>query len=437
LNVPIIKLITKNTGRARLSLCLLLAFFPNLAAAASKISIAPYLDLNYSSNIFWDSSAVSDSTYSPGLELNFDISQFNFFLNADGKIYQSNDYLNQSSIYGGFTFYKALSARDTFFLSPDFSLTQFKGDMSYLNTAIPSLAVGLKHILSEQLYSRIGLNIRHSNYLEEDSYDRLRLAAFLEMSAFFRTQTTLRLTLGMNYLFFPHILTEIPAATSASFKVSEAAGATAATEPHNRRGNPDRPAPVPPTPPIPPNPPNPPVPPTPPQPEPDPEASTISTTLNLELPQPFVVFRVAQGIGFKTGLIAEIQYRKNRNRVQNFNALMIDEWALQQMDEDFFWQGTRLSLAFRTEAVLKMEIVMDFSYSQKQYDGMDALDMDGDPIQPQAFREDRLSQVTMKIAKSFGNFGFYISGSYRKNISNDLYFRYDFFTITTGLDYVI
>ena len=43
----------------------------------------------------------------------------------------------------------------------------------------------------------------------------------------------------------------------------------------------------------------------------------------------------------------------------------------------------------------------------------------------------------MKIARSFGNFGFYITGSYRKNISNDLYFRYGFYTISAGLDYVM
>lgn len=408
--------ITKITARASLSLCLLLAFLPNLSMAANNnISIAPYLDFNYSGNIFWDSSAVSDSTFSPGLELNFASRQFNLFLTADGKIYRSNDYLNQSTIYGGFNFYKVLSARSTFFLSPDFSLTQFKGDMSYLNTAIPSLAVGLKHIFSTQLYSRISLNLRHSNYLEENSYDRLRMAAFWEMSAFFKTQTTLRLTLGMNYLFFPHIFTEMPAATVAS-------------DPHHRRGNPNPPTPVPPTPPTPPDPPNP---------QPESQISTVPATIALSIPQPFFVFRVAQGLGYKTGLIAEIQIRKNPNRVQSFDALVIDEWALQQMDEDFFWQGTRLSLAFRTEAILKMEIAMDFSFFLKQYDGMEALDMDGVPILSQAFREDRLSQVSLKIAKSFGNFGFYITGSYRKNLSNDLYFRYGFYTISTGLDYVM
>ena len=142
-------------------------------------------------------------------------------------------------------------------------------------------------------------------------------------------------------------------------------------------------------------------------------------------------------MGFKTGLIAEIQYRKNRNLGPDFDLLAIDEWALQQMDEDFFWQGTRLSLALKTEAILNMEIAIDFSYYLKQYDGLDALDMNGAPLLPHEFRADRLSQITMRIAKSLGHFGFYLIGSYRKNISNDLYFQYDSYTISTGMDYVL
>ncbi|MCX6555566.1 MAG: hypothetical protein NTZ12_11250 [Candidatus Aminicenantes bacterium] len=316
-----------------------------------------------------------------------------------------------------------LSKRSTVFLSPDISLTQFKGDMSYLNTAIPSLTVGLKHVFSSQIYGRIGFNLRHSDYLEEDSYDHWRTAAFLEMNAFFKTQTTLRLTMGLNYLFFPHIVTEIAAATSAPSGINASAASVSETKIRYRRGVPVQPTPDPPTPSDPSNP------------QPEPEIPLVSTTVNLSIPQPFIVFRAAQGLGYKTGLIAEIQYRKNRNLLKDFDPLTIDEWALQRMDEDFFWQGTRISLALKTEAILNMEIAVDFSYYFKQYDGLDALDMNGEPILPQAFREDRLSQLTMKMTKSLGDFGIYLNGSYRKNVSNDLYFHYNFYTISAGLDY--
>ncbi len=387
--------------------------FSSPVVADSSISFTPYLNYDYSSNIFWDMLAVSDSIISPGLELNLDARQFNFFLNAGSKIYQNNDYLNQAIFSVGFNYYKILSKRISIFLSPEFNLIQFKADMAYLNTTIPSLTIGLKHILSTQFYSRIGFKLRFSNYLEENSYDRWRASAFGEISAFLRTQTTLRLTVGINTIYFPHIVTQIPTASVQSTRhVSVAAPTVTGIR---RRGRPDQPAP------------------NPPAPEPEPEIPL--TTVDLSIPQPFIIFRAAQGLGYKSGLIAEIQFRKNRDLLQGFDPLTIDEWALQRMDEDFFWQGARFSLALKTEAVLNMEIAIDFSYYMKEYSGLDALDMNGDPVLPNIFRKDRLSQVIVKLARSLGRFAFYINGSYRKNVSNDLYFQYNFYTISAGLDY--
>ncbi|HSQ35372.1 MAG TPA: hypothetical protein VLQ89_05195 [Candidatus Binatia bacterium] len=397
------------TGRALLglSLFLFMGLLPRPAGAAENFSLSPYLDYSYSSNIFWDSSAVSDAAVSPGVELNLAAGQFVFFLNADGKIYQSNDYLNRSMISGGFNFFAILSKRSSFFISPDVTLTRFQGEMSYLNTAIPSLVFGLKHVFSDRLYGRVGLSLRHSDYFDEDSYDRWRAAAFGEISLFFKSQTTLRLSLGLNYLYFPHFVMDAaePAALAAT-------GTTAAASPAagSRRHLPGSSAP-------------------------QPGPNVAVNTVELSFPQPYIVFRVAQGLGYQTGLIAEVQFRKNRDILENFDPLAVDEWALQQMDEDFFWQGTRLSLALKTEALLKLEIALDFSYLAKEYDGLSALDLNGDPVQPLAFRADTLAQVTMKIAKSLGHVAFYLTGSYRNNVSNDLYFRYDFYTISAGLDY--
>jgi hypothetical protein len=420
-------LLEKITGRARLSLCLALTISPLLTSAASKISVTPYLDYNYSTNIFWDYSAVKDSVFSPGLNLNLAASQFNFFLSSDNNIYQSNDYLNQSMIFGGLNYSKILSTRTSLFLSADLGLTQFKDDMSYLNTVIPSLAIGLKQVLSAHVYSRIGLNLRHSDYTGEASFDRWRMTAFLELSAFLKTQTTLRLTCGLNYLYFPHVAMEVPLAVSASMKIKPETIASSTAGAGHRRHTPDPPGQDIPSP----SPPSP----DPSDPQPESQITFVSTTIDLSIPQPFVMFRVSQGLGYKTGLIAEIHYRKNRDLVQRFDPLAVDEWALQQMDEDFFWQGTRFSFALKTEAILKLQIAVDFSYFLKQYDGLDALDMNGDPIVPQAFRTDRLTQVIMKIEKSSGQLSCYLAGGYRKNISNDLYFQYGSYTISMGLDY--
>ncbi len=318
------------TGRAWLSLFFMLFWGSLPCAAESKLTLSPYMDYSYSNNIFWDSSNIGDTTVSPGLGLEFTTPSFNLFLNADGKVYRSNNQLNSSMFSGGFSIYKMISKRSSLFVSPDLSLVQFQGDMSAMNSLIPGLSVGVKHMFADHLFGRLGLSVRHSNYLNEDSYDRLRLGAFWEMSTFFKTQTTIRLTLGMNYLVFPHIATMVAVTTDAIGTREAAPAATAASsEPRNRRGTPDPAPPDPPSPPLPPEPipPDPDAPSDPSLPGPETKTSLVPATIDLAIPQPFVALRIAQGIGFKTGLIAEFLYRKNQRPLQGIQAISTTEWA--------------------------------------------------------------------------------------------------------------
>ncbi|MCU0235652.1 MAG: hypothetical protein MUC72_01035 [Acidobacteria bacterium] len=419
------------TGRARLSLWLVFFLWGLSIAAESKLTLSPYLDLSYSDNIFWDMTRVGDATISPGLGLDLKAGSCNFFLDADGKVYQTNNYLNSSMVSGGFSLFRVFSPRTSLYIMPDISLIRFQGSLSYLDSTAPGMVIGIKHALSDHVYGRIVLGVRHSNYLNEDSYDRIRLASSLELSAFFKSQTTVRLTLGMNYLIFPHIVTQVPAAT---FNAAEdvPAGAAANSDPGTRRGKPA--PPTPPSPPQPPTPPTPPSPSDPPAPLPETETVPVSTVIDLAIPQPYVVVRIAQGLGFKTGIVAEFMVRKNQALLQGMQAIGASEWTLEQTDEDFFWQGTRFSVAVKTESILGVEVALDLSFSSKQYQGIEALDLDGVPIQPLVFRSDTLAQANLRISRRFGSLGLFVAGSYRENRSNDLYFQYDFFTISGGVD---
>jgi hypothetical protein len=186
---------------------------------------------------------------------------------------------------------------------------------------------------------------------------------------------------------------------------------------------------------VPPTPPSPPAPPGEPAPEPETQTPLVPTTIDLAIPQPYFALRIAQGIGFKTGLIAEFLFRKNQRSLQGIEALSAAEWALEQIDEDFFWEGTRLTLGIKTEALLGLELSVNVSASAKRYQGIAALDLDGNPILPEAFRSDTLAQVNAVASKSLGKFGVSLSGGYRKNDSNDPYFRYDFVAFTFSIGY--
>jgi hypothetical protein len=318
------------------------------------------------------------------------------------------------------------------FISPEFSLIRYSDSVSFLNTTAPSITIGLKHALSAQVSGRIGAGLHYSDYLNEDAYDRYRLAAYLEMSAFFKTQTTVRLTLGMNYQFFPHIA--VQASTTAATPVSLASAATSgsgAGSPHNR----GTPSPGPPDQTEPPDPP--PSDPGTSPPAAEPQLDASPTIIDLTIPQPYVTLRIAQGIGFKTGIVAEFMFRKSQAPLEGIQSIAASEWALEQTDENFFWQGTRLSLGFKTEALLDLEIALDLSLSKKLYPGIAALELDGVAVQPLADRSDSMAQANARIAKKLGPLSLYVNASYRRNESNDLYFQYDFLTIAAGMDLAI
>ena len=231
------------------------------------------------------------------------------------------------------------------------------------------------------------------------------MAAFLELSAFLPSQTTLRVTAGLNYLRFPHITVSGASADGTPY-------GNGGNGQQNGRGGPTRPV-------------------TP------ADDGTAPSSVVLAIPQPFVIARVAQGIGFTSGVYAEFMLRRNQDPLQGIQALAASEWALEQTDDDFFWEGTRLSLGLKTEALLGLEISLDLSLLDKKYRGIDALDLDGRPIQPPATRADTLSQASLRISKRLHRTDFSTALTYRRNESNDLYFQYDFLTISAGLQFTL
>ncbi len=406
---------------ALVSLCAILFLWGAVLAAESRLTLSPYFDFSFSDNIFWDRSRVGDTILSPGVSLDLSANSWNFFLNADGRIYQKNDYLNSALVSGGATFIKVFSSRTSLFVSPEFSLTRYGGSISFLNTATPGIAIGLKHALSDQVSGRLGVGLRYSDYLNEDSYDRYRLAAFLELNAFFRTQSSVRLTLGMNYQLFPHIAIQVaaPAAFPAALAGGLDPGSGTGSSYHRGVPAPGQPGPgsIPPV--------------------AEPQVDGTATVIDLSIPQPYATIRIAQGIGYKTGFVAEFMVRKSLAPLEGIQAIAASEWALEQTDEDFFWEGGRLSLGIKTEALLGLEISVDLSFFKKEYPGIVALDLDGVTIQPPSYRSDTLAHANVRMAKRLRSLILFVRGGYRKNHSNDLYFQYDFLTISAGMDLAI
>lgn len=388
----ILKKLNKATGRGWLSLFLLLLPLFDFPSDERRFTVSPYFDSAYVSNIFWDASRIKDSILFPGVSIDSRGKGFTLYLDADGRIYQHNPDLNSAKLNAGLEYFKTLSDRSSLFLSPDLSINLFRSEFSDLNALITALSFGIKHNFSQKIFGRIGFHVHYSKFGNYRFYDHYQASGFGEINLFLRTQTLLRATVGLNYIHLPHIAESVSGET------------VFPTDRGRRRGR-----------------------------------NTVgidpSSPISLSIPQPYVSLRISQAFGAATGLVGEFKYRRNNSEMAGIEQFISEEWTLQQMNEDFFWEGPRISVGLNTEIPLGVHLAAEFSYADKTYNGIAARDIQGQVITPELTRRDRLFQVTAKLEKKFNKIGASLHSIYRNNDSSDLYFIYDSVTIMAGLSY--
>ncbi len=381
----------KKGGAGLFALLLLIAFsLSALGGDSFSLQLYPYVDTVYTNNVFWDSTQVSDKIVSPGVEIDYSSSNMNFYLNANGRFYSENSYLNSYFISSGLEIFKALGGRDLLYITPNISSNTFNDELSYLNNISESITIGLKKYLTKSFLLKMGVRGTNKNYSSYDSYDHIKLSSFFELNKFLPSQTTFRGRFGFNYLYFPHIIE-----TEEYIKIY----------PIGRRGRMRT------------------------------DIISVENTYSLSLPIFYSTVRIAQSVGTLTGLVFEYSYRKKLSSDKTIPDLSEDEWILTKMNDDFFWDGSRFSIALKTTKLLKTTIAFEFSYFSKFYDGIFIRDLVGEIIQPGEYRNDTMYQGTFSITKNIGRLNLYLKGIYRENSSNDDFFDYNLFTIMGGIDY--
>jgi len=382
--------IKKGRGGAFLLFFFFILSVVTFAGDGFKLQLFPYVDTIYTNNVYWDSTQVSDRIISPGVEVDYSSSNLNFYFDATGRFYTENNFLNSYFLSSGFEFYKALGGRDLLYITPNISINTFNSELSYLDNMEEGLTIGLKKYLTKSFLIKTGIKGINKDYSSYDSYDHFKFSSFLQLNKFFKTQITLRGTVGFNYLYFPHIIE-----TQQYIQVF----------PIGRRGRNGT------------------------------EMITEESSYTLSLPIFYSTLRLAQSVGTLTGLVLEYSYRKKLVEDKVIPDMSEDEWILTKMNDDFFWDGSRYSIALKSTKFFGLTTAVEFSYFSKLYEGIFIRDLVGEIIQPGEYRKDTMYQGTFSIMKSFGRLNVYLKGIYRDNSSNDDFFDYNLFTIMGGIDY--
>ncbi len=358
-----------------------------------SLSITPFFDTVYTSNLYWDYEEVADQVFVPGFTLDIASDRINMYFTGIYRLYKENSQLNSQMLETGFEYFIPLGSRSYAFFSGMFSSNFYTDDMNYLNKSSPGAIFGIKKYLTKTFLLRAGIRAFYDKYYNYNPYDHYKSGLFIEANKFFKTQTTLRLTGGINYIYFPHLISD------------EITYYKEIIHPRGRKSSSIE-VPV-----------------------------TIYETYEVDVPQTFFTFRIAQGLSTKTGLIFEIHGRMNYEDMENLSTFVDEEWVLERMNDDFFWEGIRISSALKTIAILESTISLELTYIDKTYNGIYARDLVGEVILPGEWRKDSLYQMKFLFQKRIKNLKAYINVILRKNTSNDPYFDYTLFAISGGVDY--
>lgn len=379
--------------------------------AAKNLNIGIDYNGYYSDNIFMNASAITDyvSQFHAGIDLS--AKKFNFYLDADGGIYKDNPEFNTFNIEPGMEFLHNLNGRNAVQVTLGYAVLNYKELFSDFNYSGPKLQANLKIYTAGQFILKGGYDFESRDYPNYDSFDFLNHKAFLEISRFFKSQTTVRLQAGFNYRYYPHIVQNLDFGDDYNYfdnKKSQGQWKHKGPGPHSP-SDPADPS--------------------------DPSGPDELIYDSMGIPNVYGSLSVVQGFGTRVGITGEAELRKNFRGLDDADALIKNSYIIYPYNDDYLWDGSRFSLTIKIVLFKTFAVEGAVSYADKNYPGVYVMDADGNVKEPAVEREDSLLLYTLKLSKKIGKLDIFAGIRFRDNTSTDDYFLYNMLTISAGIGY--
>ncbi len=363
--------------------------------AAAKVEVAVNTDISgiYSDNIFKNADAMADFISRLHTDLILSTNALEFYLDASADFYLDYPEFNYFTLEPGIRFFQKLKGRNSLFADFSYMLLQHNDLYTDFNYNGPMLQTGIKLYPGKGMQLKAGYRLEGRNYANYDSFDFFNHNAFVDISRFFRTQTTLTVRGGFNYRYYSHIADTFVRGEGYNYYR------------HWRRMDRKKP---------PPNRPG---------------------THALGIPSLYAGIGVNQGIGARLGIEGEIEVRRNFKGLDNADTLLKNAYAIYPFYDSYLWDGFRLGLKVKWTAFAGIALVAGMEYYDKKYRGVHLRDESGERIVPEEERTASLLVYSLKISKQFEKLELFSRMAYRDNRSNDLYFDFAAFTAAVGAAY--
>lgn len=399
LTSPIIDKITAELEMEKKRLIILLGLMLMLTGrlASKNLSIGTSYNGYYSNNIFMNASAVTDYVSQLQAEVNFSTKKLSFYLDTSADIYKDNTEFNSFNIEPGIEFIHYLKGRSAIYLTLSYMVLDYKELFSDFNYTGPRFQANLKLHTTSRTILKAGYLFEYRNYPSYESFDFHNHRAFVEFNRFFKSQTTLRLQVGFNYRYYPHIAADYDFGDNYNYY-----------ERHKHQGKgPHHPG----------------------------GGQRQFQTYPIGIPNLRGMVHITQAMGTRLGITGEAEVRRNFRGLDNAETLIKNAYILYPFNDDYLWDGLRLSLGLKMVPWKDISVEGSFSYFDKRYRGIYIMDAAGNIKEPAVERADSLLLYTFKVSKKIGKFDVFAHLSYRDNDSNDDYFFYKMVTISFEIGY--
>lgn len=351
----------------------------------------------YSDNIFINATQVKDYVSQFHADFNYSIKNFNIYLDAAAGVYADNPEFNSFTMEPGFEWFHSLKKRNSLYLNFNYTVLSYKELYTDFNYQGPRFQANVKFHTSQASIVKAEYVFELRNYANYESFDFSNHSAFVEINRFFKTQTTLKLQAGFNYRYYPHIAADYDFGDNYNYY-----------ERHKHQGKgPHHPG----------------------------GGQRQFQTYPIGIPNLRGMVHITQAMGTRLGITGEAEVRRNFRGLDNAETLIKNAYILYPFNDDYLWDGLRLSLGLKTVPWKDVSVEGSFSYFDKRYRGVYIMDAAGNIKEPAVERADSLLLYTFKVSKKIGKFDVFAHLSYRDNDSNDDYFFYKMVTISFEIGY--
>ncbi len=349
----------------------------------------------FSSNIFHNASKIQDFVTALGAEFSYAGNHLNLFTGVSATLFVDNPAFNSLEFQGGLEWIQPLKNRNLVYLSLSYSRLDHRELYTDFNYSGPQLTAHLKLYLSPILLLKGGYSFDYRRYENFPSFDFFNHTLFCEISRFFPSQTTLRLSAAINARTYPHIEAEPdPTDNTTDQRAGFGRSGFGQHAPSNQ---------------------------------------TSPASQSMSVPNISLLAGLAQGLGTRFGISGEIEYRINFRGLEDAETLISHAYTLYPYNDQYLWDGLRMSLTLKS--ILGHEWALEGSLSrlEKGYPGIFVMDEAGTVLLPLAERSDTRLEAALNLSKRFKKWQIGAGFTYHDNRSNDLFFTYEALSVHAGL----